>query len=193
MWADAVNDNPGWDALSFRRSADLAAANRVMPELRADRIAITPFIAAGHKAIVYQGWQDLSTNAGPTIQHYRALARANGGTEKLSQSVRLFMVPGMHHCARGPGADQFGASVAMPPALPDPQHDMLWALIRWTEQGEAPRGFVATKFVDGQPKLTRLLCPFPQSARYDGKGPQDSAASFACVTDPVLRAMQRRN
>ena len=193
MWADAVYDRADWDALSFRRSADLAAANRVMPELRADKTAIAPFIAAGHKAIVYQGWQDPSTNAGPTIRYYQALVRANGGAARLGQSVRLFMVPGMYHCARGPGADQFGASGATPPALPDPQQDMLWALIRWTEQGEAPRHIVATKLEEGRPKLTRLLCPFPQSAQYDGKGPQDSAASFACAPDPVLRAMQRRN
>ena len=63
---------------------------------------------------------------------------------------------------------------------------MLWALIRWVEAGEPPRSVVATKVVDGLPKLTRKLCPFPQVARYDGKGAQDSAASFACVVDPTL-------
>ena len=193
MWADAVYDRADWDALTFRRSADLAAANRVMPELRADKTAIQPFLAAGHKAIVYQGWQDPSTNAGPTIRYYQALARANGGAARLGQSVRLFMVPGMYHCARGPGADQFGASGATPPALPDPQHDMLWALIRWREQGEAPRHFVATKLEEGKPLFTRLLCPFPQSARYNDKGPQDSVASFSCAPDKVLSAMQKRN
>jgi feruloyl esterase len=189
MWADAVYDNPDWDALTFRRTADLAAINRVMPHLRADKTAIQPFIRAGNKAIVYQGWQDPSVNAGPTIDFYKALALANGGAARLGQSVRLFM----YHCARGPGADQFGASGAAPPALPDPHQDMLWGLIRWREQGEAPNQFVATRLEDGKPKLTRLLCAFPQSARYDGKGEHDSAASFTCDNDPVLRKMLSSN
>ncbi|RYD46626.1 MAG: tannase/feruloyl esterase family alpha/beta hydrolase, partial [Sphingomonadales bacterium] len=36
MWADGVYDDAGWNEDSFRRTADLEAANRLMPELRAD-------------------------------------------------------------------------------------------------------------------------------------------------------------
>jgi feruloyl esterase len=182
MWADAVYDNPDWDALTFRRTADLAAANRIMPELRADRTAIQPFIAQGGKAILYQGWQDPSTNAGPTIRYYGALARANAGAAQLGEAVRLFMVPGMYHCRGGPGADLFGASAQA--ATPgDAARDMLWSLIHWVEKGEPPRSVVADK--PGQ--FTRRLCPVPQSARYDGMGDRNAASSYACVNDAALR------
>ncbi len=191
MWADAVYDNPDWDALTFRRTADLAAVNRVMPELRADRTAIHPFIAQGHKAIIYQGWQDPSTNAGPTIRYYGGLARANGGPDKLVEAVRLFMVPGMYHCRGGPGADVFGGSGHVP-LEPDPQSDVLWALVRWVEQGQAPASLVAAKLEGDAPRFTRRLCPFPQSARFDGKGDPANASSYTCEDDPLLRAMLAR-
>lgn len=191
MWADGVFDDAGWDENGFRRSADLAAANRMMPELRADRVMIDPFLRRGGKAILYQGWADPSTNAGPTIDYYTALAEANGGREALARSVRLFMAPGMYHCARGPGADDFGGSGHS--AWPrDPARDALWALIRWVERGQAPDRLIATKNANGAEQFTRALCPFPQSARYDGVGPTASAGSYRCLADPLLEALFRK-
>ncbi|MEN3747453.1 tannase/feruloyl esterase family alpha/beta hydrolase [Sphingomonas sp. HF-S3] len=193
MWADGVHDDANWKEDSFRRTADLAAANRAMPELRADKVAISPFVRAGGKAILYQGWADPSTNAGPTIDYYGALARANGGLDRLGQSVRLFMAPGMYHCRGGPGADQFGGSGQASWAQ-DPSRDVLWALIDWVERGRAPERLTATKLVEGRETFTRTLCPYPQAARYDGRGPQDSAASYRCVADPLLqRSLSRKS
>lgn len=186
MWADGVYNNPDWDALTFRRTGDLARANLIMPELRADKTAIQSFIAQGHKAILYQGWQDPSTNAGPTIRYYSALAREHGGMDVLQDSVRLFMVPGMYHCRGGPGADGFGGS-GHAPASTDPGRDILWSLIDWVEKGRAPEGIVATKEPTApQAGFTRLLCPFPASAQFSGNGPQSSAGSFTCRKDLAL-------
>lgn len=186
MWADGVYGDPLWDEGSFRRSADLAAANRMMPELRADRVNLAPFIQSGRKAILYQGWADPSTNADPTVDYYAAAAAANGGLEALAHSVRLFMVPGMYHCAGGPGADSFGGSGH--PAWPgDPARDILWALIRWVEEGQAPDRLVAAKITDGRQAFTRALCPFPFSARYDGVGPVGDALSYTCRADAALQ------
>ncbi|HEU4650016.1 MAG TPA: tannase/feruloyl esterase family alpha/beta hydrolase [Croceibacterium sp.] len=187
MWADGVYDDPLWNADSFERTRDLAAANHTMPELRADRVDITPFLSGGRKALLYQGWADPSTNADPTIDYYTRLAAANGGPEALARSVRLFMVPGMYHCGGGPGADTFGGS-GRQNAPGDPERDILWALIRWVEDGQAPDRIVATKFDADTPLFTRALCPFPQAARFDGRGPADSSASYSCEHDPVLAA-----
>lgn len=185
MWADGVYNDPNWNEDGFQRSRDLLAANRTMPELRADKVAISPFLKARGKAILYQGWADPSTNAGPTIDYYGALARANGGVAKLDDHVRLFMAPGMYHCRGGPGADQFGASGQL--SWPgDPERDTLWALIHWVEKGQAPQRIIATKLVDGQAKFMRALCPYPQAARWDEKGPQDQASSYTCAVDPAL-------
>ena len=187
MWADGVYDDPDWDEMSFRRTADLEMANKVMPELRADKVNIDAFIGMDHKAILYQGWQDPSTNAGPTIEYYAKLAKANGGLNKLMESARLIMVPGMYHCRGGPGADTFGASGHRPLANgADSSRDMLWALIRWVEDGEAPNMVVAARNPDSEPGFTRKLCPFPQIAKYDGHGPANDERSYSCVSDPAL-------
>ena len=185
IWADAVYDDPAWDENGFRRTADLAKANAIMPELRADSTAIAPFVARGGKALIYQGWQDPSVIAGPTIDYYHELEAAQGGAAALAKSVRLMMVPGMYHCHDGPGADEFGGAGQVT-APSDPWHDILWAVIDWVEHDRAPDRLVSTKITHGDIALTRALCPFPQSAHYDGAGPQSSAASFACRVDPQL-------
>ncbi|MCY1673009.1 tannase/feruloyl esterase family alpha/beta hydrolase [Novosphingobium sp. SL115] len=191
MWADAVHDDSDWDALTFRRTADLAAVNRVMPQLRADSTGISPFIAAGHRAIIYQGWQDPSTNAGPTLDYYGALARDNGGISRLSEAVRLFMVPGMYHCRGGPGADSFGAS-GHQPGSEDGSTDMLWALIRWVEHGIAPERIVARKVAE-KGSFTRPLCAFPKAARLKKQVRPETylndtydETDWTCEEDPAL-------
>lgn len=193
MWADGVYNDANWNEDGFKRTADLFAANRIMPELRADKVAIAPFIEAGGKAILYQGWADPSTNAGPTIDYYGALARANGGVSRLSASVRLFLAPGMYHCRGGPGADNFGGSGQM--SWPnDPSRDALWALIHWVEKGRAPDRLDATRLADGAAAFTRPICAAPSAARYDGKGPKDAASSYRCVADPrLVKALRRKS
>lgn len=178
MWGDAVYADPDWNEESFERTRDLERVNRAMPELRADSVAIAPFLARGGKAIIYQGWQDPSVIAGPTIDYYEALGRANGGAARVARSVRLFMVPGMYHCRGGPGADSFGGS-AHTEVSEDPARDVLWAVIAWVEQGRAPARIEAEKR-GAQGVLSRALCAWPRRARYDG-GPAQNSASFSCA------------
>jgi feruloyl esterase len=187
MWADAAHQDESWDEDTFDRTADLARVNRVMPELRADRTSIDAFVRLGNRAILYQGWADPSTNAGPTIDYYAGLVRDNGGLERLSQSVRLFMVPGMYHCRGGPGPDNFGGSGQLTWAG-DPARDMLWALIDWVEgTGAAPASILATRAGAGasSPAGTRKLCPYPSSLMFRASSADDGE----CREDPVLAAM----
>ena len=190
MWAEGVYGDSAWDEQTFQRAPALARANERMPQLRADSTDIAPFLARGSKAIIYQGWQDPSTNAGLALDYYTDVARAQGGADALADSVRLFMVPGMYHCGGGPGVDLFGGSTHAPlPNGADPSRDMLWALIEWVERGRVPNSVVGARNVDGSPGFTRRLCPFPQIARYDGTGPQRDAGSYRCVADAALGAM----
>jgi feruloyl esterase len=179
MWADAVYDDPNWDENGFQRTRDLALVNKVMPDLRADKVAIAPFTARGGKAVIYQGWQDPSVIAGPTVDYYNRLAAANGGAKRLGRSVRLFMVPGMYHCANGPGADSFGGS-GHANASTDPSRDIVWAVIDWVEKGRPPERIEAEKRRGETIAFTRALCAFPARARYRG-GDQDRASSFVCA------------
>jgi feruloyl esterase len=97
----------------------------------------------------------------------------------------------MQHCAGGPGPDDFGESGFGP--ADDPQHNIYRALEGWAERGAAPSTVIASKLEGGMPgagsapaglapkiKMTRLLCPYPQQAKYKGKGDPNEAASFTC-------------
>jgi feruloyl esterase len=188
LWADGIYDDPDWDAMTFQRTADLDVVYRQIPELRADRTNIDGFLERGNKAIIYQGWNDPSTNAGPTLDYYTSLAADNGGVGALSQSVRLFMIPGMNHCSGGVSADNFGGWGQLP-ASGDPESDILWALVRWVEQGEAPQSLVGRNIRNGEVQFTRRLCPFPQAAVFRGANGPPSAADFLCRDEPSLVEM----
>ena len=59
------------------------------------------------------------------------------------------------------------------------------ALERWVEQGTAPAEIIASKLKPGASQAngvvrTRPLCPYPQTAHYNGSGNTDDAANFAC-------------
>jgi len=141
----------------------------------------------GGKMITYHGWTDQLIFPRGSINYFDRVVAANGGLEQVRKFDRLFMVPGMNHCAGGAGAVNFGQSGVVPVSL-DPDHDAVLALQRWVEEGVAPDDFIAT--TDPQPfhaaenptdpaTFTRLLCPFPDVARFKGGDP-NSAASFVC-------------
>jgi feruloyl esterase len=79
--------------------------------------------------------------------------------------MRLFMVPGMTHCAGGDGTSTF---------------DMLKALEQWVEERRPPDRIIASRLENDKLIRTRPLCPYPQVARYSGSGSTDDAANFAC-------------
>ena len=143
----------------------------------------------GGKIITYHGWSDQLIFPRGSINYFDRVVAANGGLERVRNFDRLFMVPGMNHCAGGAGAVNFGQSGVVPVSL-DPDHDAILALMRWVEHGIAPDHFIAT--TDPQPlhaaenrinpaSFTRLLCPFPEIARYKGTGDSNDAANFACI------------
>ena len=94
------------------------------------------------------------------------------------------MVPGMHHCTKGPGPNSFGGPNQGYAPADDAEHDVVRALDLWVESGAAPQQLIATKFTNDDPKQgvarSRPLCPYPQISRYQGSGDIDKAASFAC-------------
>ncbi|MHA7682482.1 tannase/feruloyl esterase family alpha/beta hydrolase [Cupriavidus sp. PET2-C1] len=132
----------------------------------------------GAKLMVYHGTSDPVFSSDDTANWYERLGAANGGDS--SNFARYFQVPGMNHCEGGPTADQF---------------DMLTPLVAWVEQGSAPDTVIATArgkanaFPNGEVPSdwgtaardrTRPLCPYPRTARYQGTGDINDAASFRC-------------
>ena len=77
------------------------------------------------------------------------------------------MLPGVLHCAGGPGPDRV---------------DWVEAIRAWVEDGQAPERLVASKLdAAGDATVTRPVCPYPQVAEYDGNGDVNDEQSFRCV------------
>jgi feruloyl esterase len=184
-----------WPAFDF--SQDMTSVDQLLaPVLNANNADLSAFQRLGGKLIMYQGWADPLVSPQDLIDYYlRAVAKSGSGQGALKATqrfFRLFMVPGMYHCAFGPGPNAFGNQFsgqvyAAPPPSSDPEHDILAALQQWVEKGVAPDRVVATKYNGDVANLgivmQRPICPFPLVPRYSGSGDPNSADSFACVVD----------
>lgn len=124
------------------------------------------FIAQGRKMIIYHGASDPSIPASQSTAFYRELAAQQRGLARAQQNVRLFLVPGMHHCSGGPAPDQF---------------DTLSALEAWVEHGQPPAAIQASTKPDAPVQHHLPLCPYPQQARYRGAGDLNDPANWRCA------------
>lgn len=154
-----------------------AVLNAVDPNLAAVR-------ASGKKIIQYHGWADGVVPAPYSTSYYGAVESYLGGNNR--DFYRLFMAPGVQHCAGGPGPNAFGmSSDPRPTRAFDPDRHLLAALVRWVEKGVAPERIVATKYQDDDATKavvrTRPLCVWPKVARWSGTGSTDDAQNFVCA------------
>jgi len=125
---------------------------------------LSKFRSRGGKLLMTYGWADSVLQPMAGVTYYEQATAKNGPTTR--EFFRLFMVPGMAHCAGGIGPDR---------------HDPMTAMINWVEKGTAPASMLASRVVNNQVIRTRPLCPYPQVARYSGQGSIDDAANFRCV------------
>lgn len=125
---------------------------------------LNTFSGHGGKLIFYHGDSDPWFSALDTVDYYERMTKANGGEDKVRAFSRLYLVPGMGHCAGGPETlDSF---------------DALGAMVRWVEQGIAPDSLTATG--RSFPGRSRPLCAYPLHAQYKGQGNTEDAANFEC-------------
>lgn len=184
-FSNMVYDKKDWDYNSFTLQSGIQTAKvKTASALDAVNPDLAAFRARGGKLILYHGWNDPAIPAINTVNYYEDVVGSQGqtGTESFA---RLYMMPGVQHCGGGPGPDSFGQSASWMSV--DPQHNVRIALENWVEKGTAPGRMIATKSADANsqnsstPAMTRPLCPYPQSAKYKGKGDQNSAENFDCV------------
>lgn len=185
-----------WPTFDFNQ--DMADVDQVLaPILNANSPDLSAFAGHGGKLLMYQGWADPLISPQMLIDYFlevvaRQKSNDKDGLADTRQFFRLFMVPGMYHCAFGPGPNAFGnlfsgQVYAAPPPVEDASHDALIALEEWVEQGTPPQQLIATKYNNDLPQagiaMQRPICPFPQVPHYNGSGPTNQASSFSCVTD----------
>jgi hypothetical protein len=162
---DLVFANPQWDYKSYDYDKDLAPAYQfgsAILDVPSD--GLSRFFAGGGKLLISHGWSDGLIPAPNTVAFYQAMT-AKMDPKKAAASVRLFMIPGMGHCAGGDA-----------PTVTD----MLLVIDQWADQGKAPDSIIATRPPNQKP-MSRPICPYPQIAKYKGSGSTDDAANFACA------------
>jgi feruloyl esterase len=121
------------------------------------------FSSHGGKLIFAHGVSDPWFSAKDTVDYYQRMTTANGGASKVADWSRLFLSPGMGHCAGGPSLDQF---------------DLLSAAVNWVEKKQAPDAIIATgRTFAGR---SRPLCAYPAHAQYKGSGDPEKAENFSC-------------
>ena len=124
---------------------------------------LSTFSGSGGKIIFFHGDSDPWFSPLDTLEYYQSLAATNGGADKVFEWGRMFLVPGMGHCAGGPSLDHF---------------DMLTAVVDWVEKGTAPDSVIATG--KAFPGRSRPLCAYPKHAQYTGTGNSEDASNFRC-------------
>ena len=181
FFANMVFDDPNWAFRTFDFDTDMASTDTKLASiLNAIDPDLSSIAARGGRIIMYHGWNDPAIAPVNSVNYYESAVRAvaeNPGNRfgdiahghawrKTQEFFRLFMVPGMNHCAGGPAPSIF---------------DMLTALENWVENGVAPDRVIASHVTNGVVDRTRPLCRYPQVAVFQGAGSTDDAANFACA------------
>jgi len=155
---------PNYDFKTFNFDSDIHLLDAWSKLADAKNPDLSKFKKRGGKLIMTYGWADSILQPMAGVQFYeQALSKNGPGTKDF---FRLFMIPGMSHCAGGIGPDL---------------HDPMTAIVNWVEKDAAPASITASKMVNNQVARTRPLCPYPQVARYGGQGSIDDATNFRCV------------
>jgi hypothetical protein len=158
VFNDPSFDYTRYDLSTFRKDTALASTflNASDPNLDA-------FKARGGKLLLWHGWSDPALTALASVKYYEQVKARD---PNAGEYFRMFMMPGVLHCAGGPGPDTV---------------DWAAAIDEWVEKGKAPDRLVAQKrTAAGAVTRSRPLCVYPQRAVYSGSGGTDDAANFVC-------------
>lgn len=166
-----VFKDPNWNYRTLNFDSDVTTADKVDSGiLTAINPNLKEFFAREGKLFLYHGWNDGGIAPQNTINYYNSVVAALGGLDKVQDSMRLFMEPGMDHCYGGDGPFDF---------------DTVAAIEQWVEKGKAPDRIVAAHLPKdaAKPDRTRPLCPYPEVAKYKGSGSTDDASNFVCAKE----------
>lgn len=162
---------------SKRLKAALSADLDAKPNLRG-------FFDRGGKLVIWHGWADPAIPPEATLAFYNASLKTSG--PRAGDQMRLFLIPGVQHCAGGSGADVFG-QISAPPAGETPERSVGAAIQAWVETGRTPDSLVGRRGLAGLmggpatgPEKQRLLCAYPARDVLQPGADPDKASSYSC-------------
>ena len=157
-----VFNDPDWDYTTYDLSTWKTDTQRIASVINATNPDLSAFKRKGHKLLLWHGWADAGLSPLATIKYYDEVKAKD---PKADEFVKMFLLPGVLHCAGGPGPDNA---------------DWAAAIDGWVDSGKAPQQIIATKIASGAVTRSRPLCPYPQHAVYSGTGSTDQAENFVC-------------
>jgi hypothetical protein len=165
-----LQQNPGWDwkTATYGQFEQLfvQSVEQYTSVIGTDNPDLRAFKRGGGKIVIWHGQADQLIFPQGTVQYYERVIDAIGGAAKTAEFARLFLAPGVAHCAGGAG--------------PSPDNPLA-ALVDWVERGRAPRVLNGvTRDASGAVTLTRPICMYPEVAAYKGHGNVADGASFTC-------------
>lgn len=154
----AAFQNPAWRASAMDWARDVkAASDRLAPLIHVDD-DFTAFAARGGRLLLYVGGNDYHNPA--ELADYLKRIHSHLG-EKADHYARMFVIPGMGHCAGSDGCDAW---------------DKVDAIDAWVDRkaGRAPREV-------NRHGRTQPLCYYPDVPTYRGAGDLAVSASYQCA------------
>ncbi|KAJ0374846.1 hypothetical protein COL922a_014206, partial [Colletotrichum nupharicola] len=132
LWDDwisiLINKNPSFDTNTFKEMDQLVDYFEIShieydAFIATNKPDLSAFRDRGGKLLTWHGLADGAIPPDNTISYRERVKAVMGGNQNVNQFYRLFLAPGIGHCAGGPGA--FPA-------------DALDSLIKWVEKDDAP-------------------------------------------------------
>ncbi|KAF2874005.1 feruloyl esterase B precursor [Massariosphaeria phaeospora] len=133
--------------------------------LDTDNSDLSAFRDTGAKLLSWHGISDPIIPYQNTVKYRQRVEREMGGAKAVDDYFRLFLAPGVGHCALGVG-----------PVPIDP----LESLRDWVEKGEPPETLASETTNQEGELVTRELCRYPRKPKYLATGDINKASNWGC-------------
>ncbi|MBL4827325.1 MAG: tannase/feruloyl esterase family alpha/beta hydrolase [Spongiibacteraceae bacterium] len=132
----------------------------------------------GAKILSLHGLADQLITPDGSINYYSRASSVVGGNTELQKFNRLYLAPGMGHCAGIGTVNGNESPAATANSVPLPAPDQLFEiLVQWVEGNTTPESIILSS---ADMSVTMPVCPYPQKATHDGIGAVTDAASYTC-------------
>jgi hypothetical protein len=153
-----VKQDAEWNYKNFNLATFTDETKALQATLSPTAADLSAFRGRGGKLLMYHGWSDSALSP---LMSLRYVGQVFDKDATAKNDVKLFMLPGVYHCAGGPGPDRI---------------DYLDAIDKWASGGAAPEELTANFAAGG----SRKVCAYPKTQTYKGSGDGKAADQFEC-------------